>query len=128
MAQQRRTVVGTFKDLAEKSASTALGVGKAAKAAATAAQNTATAQKNRIDIIQPSAWFQSTEQTGTGSLQNVAHGLGRVPALVIVRVTAGHNGSGGAGTQFPVVVDGPSSITNAQVTVTAGAKFRVLAV
>lgn len=69
------------------------------------------------------AVFVSTEQTGTGSAQNVAHGLGAVPAAVLVAPTelaadlaAGYD-----------CAEGTHTSTNVVVTVTTGAKFKVLA-
>lgn len=73
------------------------------------------------------AVFVSTEQTATGASQNVAHGLGVVPAAVLVVPTAGHDGAGAAGVQFPDIVEGVHTTTNVVVTVEAGAKFKVLA-
>lgn len=71
--------------------------------------------------------FASAEQTGTGSAQNIAHGLGVVPALVLVVPTVGHNGAGAAGTQFTDVAEGVHTSTNVIVTADAGGKFKVLA-
>lgn len=71
--------------------------------------------------------FVSTEQTATGSAQNVAHGLGSAPSLVLVVPTAGHDGAGGAGVEFPTITEGVHTGTNVVVTVEAGAKFKVLA-
>lgn len=64
--------------------------------------------------------FKSTEQTGTGSSQDVAHGLGRVPSLVLVFMTE----SAGAGFD---VAEGAHDATNVKVTVTTGEKFKVVA-
>lgn len=69
----------------------------------------------------------SAEQTGTGASQNVAHGLTGTPSLVLVVPTAGHDGAGAAGTQMPTIVEGAHGGTNVVVTVSAGAKFKVLA-
>lgn len=66
------------------------------------------------------AVFASTEQTGTGSAQNVAHGLAAVPALVMVSVTESD------GNAFDVA-EGAHDSTNVVVTVTSGVKFKVLA-
>lgn len=65
--------------------------------------------------------FVSTEQTGTGAGQNVAHGLGAVPALVLIAVTEDP-----AGTGFDVA-EGAHDSTNVVVTVTSGVKFKALA-
>lgn len=66
------------------------------------------------------AVFVSTEQTGTGSAQNVAHGLGAIPTLVLVAVTESD------GEAFDVA-EGAHDDTNVKVTVTADVKFKVLA-
>ena len=65
----------------------------------------------------------SAEQTGTGSAQNVAHGLGVAPSKVLIVPTelaaglaAGYDAAGGTHTT-----------TNVVVTVTSGAKFKVWA-
>lgn len=71
--------------------------------------------------------FNSTEQTATGSAQNVAHGLGVTPRSAIAWVTAGHDGAGGAGDKVPTITVGTHGATNCVFTVTAGAKFRVWA-
>lgn len=67
--------------------------------------------------------FVSTEQTGTGSSQNVPHGLGYTPTKVIVALT-----------ELPAdltagadVAEGAHDATNVKVTVTTGIKFKVLA-
>lgn len=64
--------------------------------------------------------FKSTLQTGTGSAQNVAHGLGVTPSLVVV---VPYDLTGGA----YVVTEGTHTSTNVVVTVTNGEKFIVLA-
>lgn len=71
--------------------------------------------------------FFSTEQTATGASQNVAHGLGAVPAGVLIVPTKGHDGAGAAGTEFPDSTEGVHTTTNVLVTVEAGAKFKVMA-
>ena len=65
--------------------------------------------------------FASTEQTGTGSPQNVAHGLGATPSIVMIAVTEDPAGSG-----FDVA-EGTHTSTNVVVTVTSGVKFKVFA-
>lgn len=67
------------------------------------------------------AMFVSTEQTGTGAPQNVAHGLGAVPTAVFVGVTDDALGAG------YVVAEGAHGATNVIVTVTATVKFKVMA-
>lgn len=67
--------------------------------------------------------FQSIEQTGTGSVQNVAHGLGTVPTIVIVYPTDLTPATTGA----YVVTLGAHTSTNVALTVTASKKFIVVA-
>ena len=67
--------------------------------------------------------FVSTEQTGTGSTQNVAHGLARVPSLVVIIPTD----TAPATTGQYTATEGTHDATNVVVTVTSGKKFKVLA-
>jgi len=67
-------------------------------------------------------FFCSTEQTGTGASQSIAHGLGATPAKVFVSCTD-NSGS----TNVFTVTEGSHDGTNVKVTVTTGAKFKVLA-
>lgn len=69
------------------------------------------------------ATFVSTEQTGTGAPQNVAHGLGVIPAAVLIVPTDTAPATTGAYT----AVEGVHTITNVVVTVTSGKKFKVFA-
>lgn len=64
--------------------------------------------------------FLSTEQTGNGSAQSVAHGLGTTPSVVFVVPS---DITGGVFT----VAYGTHTSTNAVVTVTNGEKYRVVA-
>jgi hypothetical protein len=66
----------------------------------------------------------SAEQTGTGSPQNVAHGLGATPSKVLISPTE-HPGTPDTGA-FDVA-EGTHTSTNVVVTVTANVKFKVLA-
>jgi predicted RecA/RadA family phage recombinase len=68
--------------------------------------------------------FVSAETTGTGSAQNVAHGLGVAPAAVLV-VPTEHPGTPDTGA-FDVA-EGTHTTTNVVLTVTANVKFKVLA-
>ena len=70
------------------------------------------------------ALFISTEQTGTGAAQNIAHGLGAVPAKVLVTPTDLTPATVGS----YVVTEGTHDGTNVVVTVTSGKKFKVLAI
>ena len=69
-------------------------------------------------------WFVSAEQTGTGSAQNIAHGLGVVPALVMVAPTDTAPATVGVYT----VTEGTHDATNVIVTCTSGKKYKVLAI
>jgi hypothetical protein len=69
------------------------------------------------------AVFVSTEQTGTGSAQNVAHGLAAVPAGVLIVPTDTAPATVGVYT----AVEGTHTTTNVVVTVTSGKKFKVFA-
>ncbi len=80
----------------------------------------------RASNLATAAMFRSTPQTGTGSAQNIAHGFGSTPSMVFAFATAGHNGSGGAGTQMPTLTPGTHDATNAVFTCTAGATYIVV--
>lgn len=67
--------------------------------------------------------FKSTELTGTGVLQSVAHGLGSAPNLVLVYPTD----TSASTTGSYVMVEGTHTSTNVVVTVTNGKKFKVVA-
>lgn len=67
--------------------------------------------------------FKSSEQTGTGAVQNIAHGLGVAPGLVLVYPSDTNVATTG---QY-VVSEGSHTATNVVVTVTSGKKFRVVA-
>lgn len=69
--------------------------------------------------------FSSAEQTGTGSSQNVAHGLGVTPAHVLISVTELPDAA--AETGFDVA-EGSHDSTNVVVTVTNTVKFKVIAI
>jgi hypothetical protein len=68
--------------------------------------------------------FVSTEQTGTGAVQNIAHGLAGIPTKVLVSVTDDTAVYGVSGYS---IVEGAHDGTNVVVTVTTGVKFKVLA-
>ncbi len=69
--------------------------------------------------------FTSSEQTGDGSAQNIAHSLGRIPRIAWVEMTSGHDGLGGSGSQAPSVTPGAHDETNCFYTVTSGATYIV---
>lgn len=74
----------------------------------------------RAAALATAAMFHSTEQTGTGSEQDVAHGLGAAPSLVFAYFTELDGNAAD-------IADGTHDATNAKFTVTSGQKFRVVA-
>jgi hypothetical protein len=66
--------------------------------------------------------FLSAVQTGTGAQQSIAHGLGAAPAGVLISC-ADNSGSSNVFT----VAEGTHDGTNVKVTVTTGAKYKILA-
>lgn len=72
--------------------------------------------------------FVSAQVAATGAPQPIAHGLGVIPSEVTVQLESGHNGAGAVGDLVPLVnSDGAHDVTNAEVTVTIGALFKVTA-
>ena len=69
----------------------------------------------------PSVWFKSAEVTGNAGAQNTAHGLGRVPELVIVTVVDNNGG-------VADIAEGVHTGVNVIITATAGAVYRIVAV
>lgn len=67
--------------------------------------------------------FVSTEQTGTGAPQNIAHGLGATPGNVVVNATDLAPATTGDFT----VAEGVHDATNVILTVTLDKKFKVTA-
>jgi hypothetical protein len=67
--------------------------------------------------------FVSAVQTGTGSAQNIAHGLGVVPRLVFITVTE----SPSTYAQL-TTTEGTHTNTNVVVTVASGWKYKVIAI
>lgn len=86
----------------------------------TAATATLAATATVSNSIASASKFKSTEQTGTGSPQTVAHGLGSTPVLYFAVPTAL---SGGV---FAVTAESADA-TNVTLTVTTGEKFKVVA-
>lgn len=70
-----------------------------------------------------SLMFVSTEQTGDGMEQSIAHGLGVVPAAVLIVPTDTAPATAGDYT----AVEGTHTSTNVLVTVTSGKKYKVWA-
>jgi len=87
-----------------------------------AAVGTAELINNSVTVAKMKV-FKSSEQTGNGSAQNVAHGLGVTPGLVIVYPTDTSPATVGA----YVMAEGSHSSTNVVVTVTTGKKYKVVA-
>ncbi len=69
-------------------------------------------------------FFASAEQTGNGSAQNVAHGLGVVPSAVFIIPTDTSVSTAGV----YAAVEGTHTSTNCVATVTSGKKYKVLAI
>ena len=77
-------------------------------------------QSAQTDLTNIRAPFVSTEQTGNGSAQNIAHGLATTPSNWLVEVTAVASGAN-------TFVKGTADGTNCPVTATTGSKYRVWA-
>ena len=89
------------------------------------ASNSVTTAKvaNQAVTVAKMKVFKSAEQTGTGATQNIAHGLGVAPGLVMVYPTDTSVSTAGV----YVVSEGAHTTTNVVVTVTSGKKFVVVA-
>lgn len=75
--------------------------------------------------VKVSGKFQSSVQTGTGSSQNIAHGLGVVPTLVLVApYNTTDSGIVAAGYS---IVEGAHDATNVKVTATSALQYKVIA-
>lgn len=73
-------------------------------------------------LVKAGSKFQSTVQTGTGAVQNIAHGLGVVPSLVLVSIYDTN------GVALPhAILEGVHTTTNLLVTVTTNVKYKVIA-
>lgn len=66
------------------------------------------------------SYFKSTEQTGNGSEQSIAHGLARTPGLVIITPSA-------VASATDTFVTGTADGTNVKATVSTGAKYYFIA-
>jgi hypothetical protein len=84
---------------------------------------TASQIENAALTLAKAAVFISTEQTGNGGAQNVAHGLGVTPSKVLVIPTNTAPATVGVYT----ATEGAHTSTNVVVTVTSGKKYKVLA-
>lgn len=79
-----------------------------------------------LNQVKGSVPFVSTEQTGTGAPQNVAHGQSDAPTAVLIVPTEVPDNGYGAAIPFDIA-EGVHTTTNVVVTVTATVKFKVLA-
>lgn len=69
--------------------------------------------------------FQSAVTVATGSAQNVAHGLGVIPSLVLI---APYDNTASGSTPFTFqIAEGTHTTTNVVLTATSGLKFKVIA-
>lgn len=102
---------------------TAAGNKRIGVAVAAALSGAATARV-RLDGANTPRFFVSAEQTGTGANQNVAHGLGEVPAFVFITYTDLTPATAGSVN----VTYGTHTSTNVVVNVTSGKKFLVVAI
>ncbi|MCH9838749.1 hypothetical protein K0U83_24000 [bacterium] len=87
------------------------------------AQLCGSATAGRLGLASGGSVFLSALQTGTGSAQNIAHGLGVVPDLVFVITEDVSPATTGAVT----VVYGTHTSTNAIITVNSNKTYRVVA-
>lgn len=74
------------------------------------------------------ATFTSTEQTGTGSSQNIAHGLGSTPRIVWWTVSDAAAGLIAGPPPVLSMTPGAHDATNIKMTVTSGVKYYVFAI
>lgn len=65
--------------------------------------------------------FQSAVRTATGAAEAIAHGLGVVPSIVLAAV------QDNTGVATVVIAEGVHDATNINITVTANAKYKVIA-
>ena len=86
------------------------------------AVTTAKIAANAVTVAKMSV-FKSSEQTGTGSAQDIAHGLAVTPGLVMVFPTDLTPGTDGD----YAMTEGSHGSTNVVVTVTSGKKYMVVA-
>ena len=86
------------------------------------AVTTAKIAANAVTVAKMSV-FKSSEQTGTGGAQDIAHGLAVTPGLVMVFPTDLTPGTDGD----YAMTEGSHGSTNVVVTVTSGKKYMVVA-
>lgn len=75
----------------------------------------------------PVTGFQSTQQTGTGTQQTLAHGLGVVPSKVIVELDYIPALADVVTQPTTFITQGTHTSTNVLITALLNAKYRVLA-
>ncbi len=80
----------------------------------------AVSSSNGTRLAVGSRFFVSTEQTGTGAEQTVAHGLSAAPSRVLVSLTEEADAA-------VDIAEGTHTSANVVLTVTSGAKFKVAA-
>jgi predicted RecA/RadA family phage recombinase len=113
-----------YWDNANKVVTTVAAASKRIGVAVAASLEAGATARVRLDGSNNPRVFVSAEQTGTGSAQNVAHGLGETPAFVLIAPTDLTPSTVG---QYSAV-EGTHTATNVVVTVTASKKFKVLAI
>jgi len=75
--------------------------------------------------IPTGSYFTSTEQTGTGAAQNVAHGLGATPSMVWWSISDAAAGLTAGPPPVLSIAPGAHDATNCVFTVSTGVKFYV---
>lgn len=81
---------------------------------------TTTANASTATKLAAGSYFSSSIQTGTGSAQNIAHGLGVVPSLVNVMILTSSGDPG--------ITRGTATTANCVVTAAIGATYYVTAI
>ena len=76
--------------------------------------------------VAPHAWFWTASRNGTGAPENIAHGLGRIPFVIVIPLD-GHDGAGAPGDKFPTITEGVHTDTDVIVTCPAGGKYKIAA-
>lgn len=75
----------------------------------------------RVAGLATASMFLSTEQTGTGSEQDIAHGMGAIPTISLAFFTELDGNAAD-------LAYGTHTSTNVKITATSGQKYRVLAI
>ena len=82
---------------------------------------------NPSSVVSASTGFQSTQQTGTGTQQTIAHGLGVVPSKVIVEIDYIPALPDVATQPTTFITQGTHTRAAVLITALSGLKYRVLA-